>query len=172
MSYILNALKKAEQDRLRDDPKDLEDFASARWDPYQQQPSSNRRNYMLGIGLLLALGVGCLTYLGSFSSSPQAVATNNSLDMPQPPSVNSAEDKQMDQAVAIEPITQAVQSVPKLAITGHMYFAQGSPSNRLFANDQSYREGDRLVEDWVLLSIGLEGVEIGFGERVEFIDYP
>jgi hypothetical protein len=33
MSFILNALKKAEQDRLREDPKDLEDFASARWDP-------------------------------------------------------------------------------------------------------------------------------------------
>ena len=41
MSFILNALKKAEQERLREDPKDLEDFASARWDPYEQKASSS-----------------------------------------------------------------------------------------------------------------------------------
>jgi len=35
MSYILNALKKAERDRLREDPKELDDFASAHWDPYK-----------------------------------------------------------------------------------------------------------------------------------------
>jgi hypothetical protein len=42
MSFILNALKKAEQERLREDPKDLEDFASARWDPYEQKASSSK----------------------------------------------------------------------------------------------------------------------------------
>ena len=35
MSYILDALKKAERDRLRDDPQRLDDFTSAAWDPYQ-----------------------------------------------------------------------------------------------------------------------------------------
>jgi hypothetical protein len=35
MSYILNALKKAERDRLRDDPQKLDDFTSTAWDPYQ-----------------------------------------------------------------------------------------------------------------------------------------
>ena len=29
MSYILDALKKAERDRLREDPKELDDFASS-----------------------------------------------------------------------------------------------------------------------------------------------
>ena len=53
MSYILNALKKAEQDRLRDNPKDLEDFASARWDPYQQQPSSSKTAIILGLICIL-----------------------------------------------------------------------------------------------------------------------
>jgi len=41
MSYILDALKKAERDRLREDPKELDDFASSNWDPYQQEPKSD-----------------------------------------------------------------------------------------------------------------------------------
>ena len=50
MSYILNALKKAERDRLREDPKELDDFASANWDPYQQAPSSSRLKNGLIVG--------------------------------------------------------------------------------------------------------------------------
>ena len=38
MSYILNALKKAERDRLREDPQELDNFASAHWDPYKPEP--------------------------------------------------------------------------------------------------------------------------------------
>ena len=63
MSYILNALKKAEQDRLRDNPKDLEDFASARWDPYEQQTSSNKTALILSMIALVALGVAVVIYM-------------------------------------------------------------------------------------------------------------
>jgi hypothetical protein len=38
MSYILNALKKAERDRLREDPQDLNDFASAHWIHINRRP--------------------------------------------------------------------------------------------------------------------------------------
>lgn len=166
MSYILNALKKAEQDRLRDDPKELEDFASARWDPYQQQASTHRINYILAAGLLLALVFGGLAYLGVFSSSPQVVIDNSPVISQAPPIQSTVEEQPVAQ---VEPV---VLSMPQLAITGHMYFEQGSSSNRLFANDQSYREGDLLVGGWVLVSIGLEGVEVSSGQRVEFIAYP
>lgn len=42
MSYILDALKKAERDRLREQPKDFDDLTGAHWDPYQptQSPRS------------------------------------------------------------------------------------------------------------------------------------
>ena len=166
MSYILNALKKAEQDRLRDDPKELEDFASARWDPYQQQSSTNRLNYILAIGLLLALALGGLAYLGVFSPSSQVVIDNSPVISQAPAEKSYVEEKPVAE---LEP---AVVSMPQLAISGHMYFEQGSSSNRLFANDQSYREGDRLVGGWVLTSIGLEGIEVSSGQRVEFIAYP
>ena len=42
MSYILNALKKAERDRMREEPQDLDDFVGADWDPYQVEKSGSR----------------------------------------------------------------------------------------------------------------------------------
>jgi hypothetical protein len=84
MSFILNALKKAEQDRLREDPKDLEDFASARWDPYEQKASSNKPLMIFSAVLLLVLSVGVLFYLMNDSGLKQnnsvvnAVETNTS----------------------------------------------------------------------------------------------
>ena len=57
MSYILNALKKAERDRLREDPQDLNDFASAHWDPYQPPPKATGPGRWLLAGVLLLLGL-------------------------------------------------------------------------------------------------------------------
>jgi hypothetical protein len=42
-----------------------------------------------------------------------------------------------------------------------MYFAQGSESNRLFANDQSFKEGDLVANGWRLTAIGIDGIEDG-----------
>ena len=53
-----------------------------------------------------------------------------------------------------------------------MYFAEGSPSNRLFANDQSYRENDEIANGWVLVNIGLQGIEIRSGDKSAFLPYP
>ena len=173
MSYILNALKKAERDRLREDPKELEDFASARWDPYQQQPSSNTLKYVLIIAALVALCLGLSAYLGIFSSSPQTAI--DSIDAPLASAPNPTVDKtpEVDRVSIAESVAQPIRSaVPELAISGHMYFAEGSPSNRLFANGQSYKEADRVAEGWVLVTIGVEGIQIHSGERLEFLPYP
>ena len=52
MSYILNALKKAEHERLREDAQDLDDFVSAGWDPYQP-PEKSRQSYaMIALAVL------------------------------------------------------------------------------------------------------------------------
>ena len=37
MSYILKALKKAEHDRLREEPENLDDFVNSGWDPYEKK---------------------------------------------------------------------------------------------------------------------------------------
>jgi hypothetical protein len=166
MSFILNALKKAEQDRLREDPKDLEDFASARWDPYEQKASSNKPLMIFSAVLLLVLSVGVLFYLMNDSGLKQnnsvvnAVETNTS-------SVEIPESVITAQTQLIDPM-----ALPLLNISGHMFFAQGSSSNRLFANDQSYKEGDLIANGWVLMAIQLDGIKLKKNERLEFIAYP
>jgi hypothetical protein len=63
-------------------------------------------------------------------------------------------------------------ALPLLNISGHMFFAQGSSSNRLFANDQSFKEGDLVANGWVLMAIQLDGIKLKKNERLEFIAYP
>lgn len=164
MSYILNALKKAERDRLREDPKELDDFASANWDPYQQSPSSNRLRNSLIIGAIIALSIAVgaigVAYLSAIPESPATGLTEPAnpkpievIEVPKSPQRSKAE-------------------MPTLSISGHMYFADGSPSNRLFANNQAYRENDSIDEDWVLTKIGVDGIEIRSGERTASLPYP
>jgi len=166
MSFILNALKKAEQERLREDPKDLEDFASARWDPYEQKASSNRPLMIFSAVVLLVFSVGVLFYLMSDKGFNQnnpvvnKVETNTApVDIPE--SVSTAQIKPVDP-----------MALPLLNISGHMFFAQGSSSNRLFANDQSFKEGDLVANGWVLMAIQLDGIKLKKNERLEFITYP
>lgn len=175
MSYILNALKKAERDRLREDPKELDDFASPSWDPYEQSASSNRLRNGLIIGtiglLLMALIVAGMGYLDRPSLS-------NSQQLAEPPREVLTEPTPVNSPPAAAKIEEPESSeqlstqIPLLMITGHMYFAEGSPSNRLFANDQSYRENDEIANGWVLVKIGLQGIEIRSDDKSAFLPYP
>lgn len=164
MSFILNALKKAEQERLRDDPKDLEDFASARWDPYEQKPSSNKKAMILVVISLIILSLALLIYSGGLKFS--AEKAQNFLD-----SQNTVEiDEQPAQIKSeVEPDPYAL---PMLNISGHMFFSQGSKSNRLFANDQSFKEGEIIDNGWRLTVIGIDGIEMTKQNRTVFIAYP
>ena len=165
MSYILNALKKAEQDRLRDDPKDLEDFASARWDPYEQQTSSNKTALILSMIVLVAIAVAVVIYMGGLK-----------------PLVQKTEILQSGEAVTQTVETQSIEvkptvetdpyALPVLDISGHMFFAQGSKSNRLFANDQSFKQGDLVANGWRLSAIRIDGIELAKQGRSIFLAYP
>ena len=166
MSFILNALKKAEQDRLREDPKDLEDFASARWDPYEQKVSSSKPLLIFSAVVLLVFSVGVLFYLMNDSGLKQNNPVVNTIETDTAP-VDTPESLASVQTQSIDPM-----AVPLLNISGHMFFAQGSSSNRLFANDQSFKEGDLVANGWVLMAIQLDGIKLKKNERLEFIPYP
>lgn len=177
MSYILNALKKAERDRLREDPKELDDFASANWDPYQQSPSSNRLRNSLIIGAIIALSIALgaigVAYFSTHLSTVESTVTIPAIPEPQPTVQTEPSNVQpVDVIEASKPPQRSKAELPVLSISGHMYFAEGSPSNRLFANNQAYRENDSIAEGWVLAKIGVEGIEIRSGERTAFLPYP
>lgn len=164
MSFILNALKKAEQERLRDDPKDLEDFTSARWDPYEQKPSSNKKAMILVVISLVILSLALVIYSGGLKFSAEKAQIF--LD-----SQNIVEiDEQPEQIKPdVEPDPYAL---PVLNISGHMFFSQGSKSNRLFANDQSFKQGEIIDNGWRLMVIAIDGIEIAKQNRTVFIAYP
>ena len=166
MSFILNALKKAEQERLREDPKDLEDFASARWDPYEQKASSSKPLMIFSAVMLLVLSVGVLFYLMNDRGLKQNNPVVNALETNTTP-VDIPESVTTVQTQPVDPM-----ALPLLNISGHMFFAQGSSSNRLFANDQSFKEGDLVANGWVLMAIQLDGIKLKKNERLEFITYP
>ena len=174
MSYILNALKKAERDRLREEPEDLDDLVSAKWDPYQQRVASNGWRYAAVVTVVALLSLGIILYLNPPWSQQAAVP-----EIPEPAFQAPATQPQAaaDAAPAVpeaplQPPVASVAGIPQLAITGHMFFAEGSASNRLFANNLSYREGDSIEGDWVLVKIGAQGIEIRSGERLVALPYP
>jgi len=165
MSYILNALKKAEQDRLRDDLKDLEDFASARWDPYEQKTSSNKTALILSMIALIALAVAVAIYMDGLK--PLAQKTEALLSGEAVTQVIETQSTEVRPKVEADPY-----ALPVLDISGHMFFAQGSKSNRLFANDQSFKQGDLVANGWRLSAIRIDGIELAKQGRSIFLAYP
>jgi hypothetical protein len=165
MSYILNALKKAEQERLRDDPKDLEDFASARWDPYEQKVSSNKVAIVIIFISLVIVSAVLVIYQVEFQ--PLAEKTEALQDKSPAPQVFEYTTNEVKPIAEIDPF-----ALPILEISGHMFFAEGSKSNRLFANDQSYKEGDLIANGWRLTAIRIDGIEMAKQKRSVFVAYP
>ena len=88
MSYILNALKKAEHDRKREESEDLDDFVSAGWDPYQE-PTKNSSGYKLA---LIIVAVAALLFYGFYSLTNQNISGVVAISEPQQ-AVEAAEDR-------------------------------------------------------------------------------
>jgi hypothetical protein len=181
MSFILDALKKAERDRLRGDPKNLDDFASAHWDPYQEVPSSLApRNWMLAcLAITIVFGVG-IYIQGWEITPPSGAAPVSTPGSPQVAALSPATDRvkplQPESAATLRPLTDqsiivAVPSVPELIIAGHMFIAEGSTSNRLFIGQSSYREGDKINSEWTLVSIKPDHFIISAGDSTEILAY-
>lgn len=178
MSYILDALKKAERDRLREDPKELDDFASSNWDPYQPATESNSVKYLVLVIGFLALLLALVIYSGSVSqvpatAKPGVIATPQAEELlkPEPLAAQPA-----SKAADAEPLAQQIapagrKALPRLTISGHMYIAEGSSSNRLFANQRTFQAGDKIDQHWTLVAIKLQGYKIQSADRVETLPY-
>jgi len=180
MSYILNALKKAERDRLREDPKELDDFASAHWDPYKPAPVKDL-SWLKVTVVLVPLAVLIGVYFGSTEISqveaPKLSPAMNDLILQVDESTNSSSGEPLQtietQPLPIDPvqIKNEALAVPDLVIAGHMYLNQGSTSNRLFIGERSFREGDAIDSVWTLVAINSDSFMIRADDRVETIPF-
>jgi|TARA_B110000444_G_scaffold28889_1_gene23899 hypothetical protein len=181
MSYILNALKKAERDRRREDPQDLNDFASAHWDPYQPPPQATGSGRWLLAVVLLLLGL----VLGGFFSGQwmQYLPANQTtiatplisevaLEVIETPAMQNEIQAESTADISESQTSAPVaETIPDFRVAGHMFITEGSSSNRLFINDRSFREGDALNKTWTLVSIKPDNFVIKAGNRTEILSY-
>jgi hypothetical protein len=167
MSYILNALKKAEHDRKREEPEDLDDFVSAGWDPYQEAPKSGA-SYKLAV---IIVAIAALLFVGFYSLNPglqQAVEVVEEVvsDQLAEPSVEQQVapvlEEFVEEAIADEPAEEELQ-LPEVTIAGHIYIRSGSAKNRIFIGDKTYYVGDSIDGNWVIESINFDSLGIRSG---------
>ena len=178
MSYILNALKKAERDRLRDDPQKLDDFTSTAWDPYQpvkEKKISFKITFAI-VGTLIGLLVAVYSTEEIKLFHQERKIDNLRTDMGayeqtiedelQAKTLTSEESR-----VSIEEVADDIDLETNFLIAGHMFIEKDSPLNRLFIGDGSYREGDTLDDTWLLVAINADHYIIQSGTRIETISY-
>ena len=176
MSYILNALKKAEHDRKRDESEDLDDFVSAGWDPYQEAPKSTA-SYKLAI-IIVAIAAVLFYGFYSLNSGPQQAVevleteavteqaveqvTSKSAEQPVAPENQPVIQEFVEEPVAEERVVEELQ-LPEVAIAGHIYIRSGSSKNRIFIGDKTYYVGDSIDGNWVIESINFDSLGIRSG---------
>ncbi len=167
MSYILNALKKAERDRKRDESEDLDDLVGAGWDPYQEPVKSNASYRVAAIIMLIA---GLLFY-GFYNLTNKSVVGDiesvleNPIEMPvrdQEEPLETQPVKQVEKLPQEEPVSEELR-LPEVTIAGHIYIRSGSPKNRIFIADKTYYVGDTIDGDWVIESINFDSLSIRSG---------
>jgi len=174
MSYILNALKKAEHDRKREESEDLDDFVSAGWDPYQE-PTKNSSGYKLA---LIIVAVAALLFYGFYNLTNQNISGVVGISEPQQ-AVEAAGTETAAEEVIQQPVISEQELVidepvfeeasfeelrlPDVTIAGHIYIRSGSAKNRIFIGDKTYYVGDSIDSNWVIESINFDSLSIRSG---------
>jgi hypothetical protein len=173
MSYILNALKKAERDRKREEAEDLDDFVGAGWDPYQE-PVKSTASYTVAAIIVL---VAALLFYGFYNLTNKSVvsdveiASENLIEMPVNSQEEPLETQPVKQKLEEEPVEKLQQDepvseelrLPEVTIAGHIYIRSGSAKNRIFIGEKTYYVGDAIDNDWVIESINFDSLSIRSG---------
>jgi len=174
MSYILNALKKAEHDRKREEPEDLDDFVGGGWDPYQDAPKSSG-SYKLAIIIFV---IAALLFYGFYSLTNKDISDAVLISEPQQ-AVEVLEKETVAEQTIQQPVVSQQEPVidepeyekpgfeelqlPDVTIAGHIYIRSGSAKNRIFIGDRTYYVGDAIDSNWVIESINFDSLSIRSG---------
>jgi hypothetical protein len=188
MSYILNALKKAEHERSREEPENLDDFVNSGWDPYEKTSKASA-GYWLPIAILV-IAAGLFYGFSNLSSQlelrpgaavlPIKERIKERIERIEKPTEETTEEPV---AVAVVESTPAVENpgvlssneivaatvvnraLPDLRISGHIFIRGGSRLNRVFVGENTYYVGDNLDPNWVIESINSGSLELRSGTQ-------
>ena len=113
---------------------------------------------------------------GSFDSDVELKVYGGSLDLSidkqkTTEKIQVEAERSSEPPVEIEVEANQVVLEPDFVIAGHMFIKQASSSNRLFIGDSSYKAGDMLDTNWMLIAINADNFVVQAQTRVEIIAY-
>ena len=174
MSYILDALKKAQQDRAREGDIAFEDITNSTWDSIESDSGRPDLAVIIVFSItILALLISVVYFIYErdsieldFSSDKDYSRLDESM---------SRNEKVLEEKATLETsrdsIGEDLKRAPDISITGSIYMSDGAPGNKIFIGDRAYREGDLIYEHWVLFLIGEQTIELRSGDSAYLINY-
>ena len=158
MSYILDALKKAQHDRVRENVIDVEDLTGVVWDSMELK--TKRKGFTAALVILKK----------SIEHGLMSEADNIELHKSELSNSQGREENGIS-VTGLDGIDENFGRVPKIAVTGSIYIGNGASGNKILIGDREYREGDVISGQWMLFHIGPHAIELRSGESVVLVDY-
>ncbi len=171
MSFILNALQKAERDRLRDEKFEIEDLTSSVWELNNTTRKPSRRLIFQISSILIIFCFGVLIFVYVNLKDVILDGETADTDVTYLPIESAPESAFPGMQVGKSSIMEA-PSTPIIEITGSIFLSDGSKSNRILIDDKALRTGDLVDLNWRVESIRGDGVVLRFKEHKVEIPYP
>ncbi len=174
MSYILEALKKAQHDRVRENVIDVEDLTSVVWDSMElKKKRKGSTGFLVILITALALIFSVIYFFyekNSIEPGLMSEADNFELDKSELSDSQGSEENGISQT-SLDGIDENFGRVPEIAVTGSIYMGNGALGNKIFIEDREYREGDLISGQWMLFHIGPQAIELRSGDSAVLIHY-
>ena len=174
MSYILDALKKAQHDRVRENVIDVEDLTGVVCDSMELK--TKRKGFTATLVILitaLALIVSVVYFFyekKSIEHGLMSEADNIELHKSELSNSQGREENGIS-VTGLDGIDENFGRVSEIAVTGSIYMGNGASGNKIFIGDREYREGDVISGQWMLFHIGPQAIELRSGDSVVLVDY-
>jgi hypothetical protein len=172
MSYVLDALKKAERERRRQPELGLDNLEQEDWvrpSSSERQPRSTKLLWLAA--LILCLSVGFLTLKFTLSSVDNQELPLSAISPPQ--NIDFASEPEVIQILVEEKIEPSEPEIPEvfdlevlvdgLRIEGSMYLEGNPQASRVFIEGQAYFVGDQLKNDVYIKDITPDSVVLSNG---------
>jgi|TARA_B110000483_G_scaffold226488_1_gene287269 hypothetical protein len=175
MSYVLDALRKAEKDRRKQPDLGLHNLDQDEWN----KPPDLNKNSLSSIWIIwFLLILICVSIVGvqfrsvAIEEAETQTAIENDLQLIVVADDSATESRVFLEEPSIEPSAETLQPEPvaKLAaritefrFEGNLYIEGNPTANRVFINGGAYKMGDALEGDIYLLEIGANSVTLSDG---------
>jgi hypothetical protein len=180
MSYILKALKRAENDRSKDNPKNFEDILSDEWST--REP--NTKNYSGWTFFLAVLLIIAAVLILSIVLTDTTLNQRNSSFDESSKKIDSGMIAEIQEIVISDsaanglslnnnPIQSSI-SIDNIGkdISGYIFAGPNSSANRIFIGGKSYKKGFTMEDGWLITAIMQDGFLIEKDGKKKKLSYP